>query len=83
MEQPQYRHPTHGPTIIFMLLEQKLAVLLAVPVLAALFATLLLQQGLLFFVLATVLIPVITITSLIVWLCVSSWRGQVSFQPIT
>jgi len=77
MEQPQHRPATHGPTIIFMLLEQKLPVLLALPVVAALFTTMLLQQSLVFFVLATLLLPVITIGSLLLWLFIGSWRGKV------
>jgi hypothetical protein len=78
MEQPQYYEPSHGPTIIFMLMEQKLAVLAAAPLLLATFLTLLLQQGLLFFVLVAVLSPLVVITSLICWLVASSWRGQVN-----
>eukprot|EP00045_Choanoeca_perplexa_P007156 m.63135 g.63135 ORF g.63135 m.63135 type:complete len:468 (+) comp13957_c0_seq1:65-1468(+) len=76
MDKPQYHQPTHGPTIIFMLLEQKFGVLLAVPILVALFATLLLQQGILFFLLTTLLLPVITILGLLGKLYASSWSGQ-------
>eukprot|EP00730_Choanoeca_flexa_P010856 TRINITY_DN21311_c0_g1_i1.p1 TRINITY_DN21311_c0_g1~~TRINITY_DN21311_c0_g1_i1.p1 ORF type:complete len:468 (+),score=73.78 TRINITY_DN21311_c0_g1_i1:60-1463(+) len=76
MASEHYYRPTHWPSIIFMLLEQPFALLLLIPTITALFLTLLLGQGILFFLACFFATPLAGIGIPVVTLWKASWQGQ-------